>query len=85
MKYQHQNKKYILEIGKTTATISQYNRLLQRFTLFILIALIVFSIVIDLVYTRILLRPLEQDCPNKIVEPEISFQRTAFTHKNIHH
>jgi hypothetical protein len=40
-----QNKKYILEIGKTTATISQYNKLLQRFTLFILIALIILSIV----------------------------------------
>ena len=69
-----QNKKYILEIGKTTATISQYNKLLQRFTLFILIALIVFSIVIDLVYTRILLRPLSKIVQTKLLNRKFPFK-----------
>lgn len=69
-----QNKKYILEIGKTTATISQYNNLLQRFTLYILIALIIFSIVIDLVYTRILLRPLSRIIHTKLLHRKFPFK-----------
>jgi len=69
-----QNKKYILEIGKTTATISQYNKLLQRFTLYILIALIIFSIVIDLVYTRILLRPLSRIIQTKLLHRKFPFK-----------
>jgi signal transduction histidine kinase len=69
-----QNKKYILEIGKTTATISQYNKLLQRFTLFILIALIILSIVIDLVYTHILLRPLSRIIQTKLLNRKFPFK-----------
>lgn len=69
-----QNKKYILEIGKTTATISQYNKLLQRFTLYILITLIVFSIVIDLVYTHILLRPLTRIIETKLLNRKFPFK-----------
>jgi signal transduction histidine kinase len=69
-----QNKRYILEIGKTTATINQYNKLLQRFTLFILIALIVSSIVIDLVYTHILLRPLGKIVRTKLLNRKFPFK-----------
>ncbi|MGN6533580.1 MAG: sensor histidine kinase [Ginsengibacter sp.] len=69
-----QNKNYILEIGKTTATISQYNKLLRRFTLYILIALIVFSIVIDLVYTHILLRPLSRIIRTKLLNRKFPFK-----------
>ena len=76
-----QNKRYILEIGKTTATISQYNRLLQRFTLFILIALIVFSIVIDLVYTHILLQPLGKIVRTKLLNRKFPFKEELPTIK----
>jgi len=69
-----QNKKYILEIGKTTATISQYNNLLQRFTLYILIVLIIFTIVIDLVYTHILLRPLKGIIQTKLLHRKFPFK-----------
>lgn len=68
------NKKYILEIGRTTATISQYNKLLQRFTLYILIALIILSIVIDLVYTRILLRPMSRIIQTKLLHRKFPFK-----------
>jgi two-component system, OmpR family, sensor histidine kinase ArlS len=69
-----QNKKYILEIGKTTATINQYNKLLQRFTLYILIALIFLSIVIDLIYTRVLLRPLKKIVQTKLLNRRFPFK-----------
>ncbi len=69
-----QNKKYILEIGKTTATISQYNKLLQRFTLYILVVLIFLSIVIDLIYTHILLRPLKKIVQTKLLNKRFPFK-----------
>lgn len=68
------NHKYILEIGKTTATIGQYNTLLQRFTLFILIGLILVSILVDLVYTRVLLRPLGKIVRTKLLHRKFPFK-----------
>ncbi len=67
-------RKYILEIGKTTATINQYNTLLQRFTLFILIGLIVLSIMVDLVYTHVLLRPLGKIVRTKLLNRKFPFK-----------
>jgi two-component system, OmpR family, sensor histidine kinase ArlS len=66
--------KYILEIGKTTDTISQYNTLLQRFTLYILIGLIVLSILVDLVYTHVLLRPLGKIVSTKLLNRKFPFK-----------
>jgi len=68
------NHKYILEIGKTTAAISQYNNLLQRFTLYILIGLIVLSILVDLVYTNVLLRPLAKIVRTKLLNRKFPFR-----------
>src|SRR5882762_489045 len=45
----YMDRRYLLEIGKTTATIGQYNNLLQRFTLEVLIGLTALSIVVDLI------------------------------------
>lgn len=68
------SKKYILEIGKTTATIGEYNSLLQRFTLYILIGLILLSIVVDLVYTNLLLRPLAKIVRTKLLNRKFPFR-----------
>jgi two-component system sensor histidine kinase ArlS len=70
----YRDNKYILEIGKTTATISQYNNLLQRFTLYILIGLIVLSILVDLVYTHVLLRPLGKIVRTKLLNRKFPFK-----------
>jgi signal transduction histidine kinase len=70
----YDNHNYILEIAKTTATISQYNRLLQRFTLFILIGLIVLTILMDLVYTHILLKPLKKIVSTKLLNRKFPFK-----------
>jgi signal transduction histidine kinase len=70
------NKSYLLEIGKTTAAIGQYNTLLQKFTLYVLIGLIAISIVIDLLYTNVLLRPLGKIVATKLVDKKFPFKET---------
>lgn len=70
------NRHYVLEVGRTTSTISQYNNLLQRFTLYVLIGLIVISIVVDLIYTNILLRPLGAIVRTKLLNRKFPFRET---------
>jgi signal transduction histidine kinase len=72
----YQQKNYILEIGKTTSTIGEYNHLLQRFTLYVLIGLILISIIADLVYTHILLRPLGKIVRTKLLNRKFPFVET---------
>ena len=68
------DKKYMLEIGKTTASIDQYNRPLQRVVLYVLIGLIALTILIDLVFTRLLLRPLGIIIKTKLVNRKFPFK-----------
>ena len=72
------NQKYQLDIGKATATIGQYNMLLQRFTLYVLIGLIVISILVDLLYTHILLRPLARIVRTKLLDKKFPFKESLF-------
>lgn len=72
LKYHGEN--YVLEIGKTTATIGEYNRLWQQFTLYILIGLIVLTLLIDLIYTNILLRPLSRIIKTKLLNRKFPFK-----------
>ena len=74
LSYGHQN--YLLEIGKTTATIGQYNNLLQRFTLYVLIGLIAISILVDLIYTYFLLRPLGRIVKTKLLNKKFPFKES---------
>jgi signal transduction histidine kinase len=66
-------KNYLLEIGKTTATISQYNRSLQRVALYVLSALILITVIIDLVFTRYMLRPLGLIIRSRLVKRRFPF------------
>lgn len=66
-------KEYLLEIGKTTATISQYNRPLQKVALNVLIGLIFFTLIADLLYTRFLLDPLGKIIKSKLVNRRFPF------------
>ena len=68
--------KYLLEIGKTTATIGQYNRLLQRFALFILLGLIILSIIADLAFSNLLLRPLSDIVKTKLLGRQFPFKES---------
>ena len=66
-------KKYLLEIGKTLSSISQYTNPLQKIALYVLISLVVLTLLVDLIFTRILLRPLSQIIQNKILNRKFPF------------
>lgn len=72
--FAYDKKNYILEVGKTTATISQYNRPLQRVALYVLIALILLTILVDLLYTRLVLRPLGIIIRTRLVNRRFPFK-----------
>ena len=72
--FKNKNKNYLLEIGKTTASISQYNKLLQRFTLYVLITLIGLTILIDLTFIRVLIRPLAKIISTKLLNRRFPFE-----------
>lgn len=72
--FNYGNKKYLLEIGKTTTSISQYNRPLQRVALYVLFGLIALTIIIDLVFTRLLLRPLGVIIKSKLTNRKFPFK-----------
>lgn len=68
------NKSYLLEIGKTTGSINQYNSALQRIALYVLMGLIAITIIIDLVFTRILIRPLAKIIKTKLINRKFPFK-----------
>jgi len=68
-------KNYLLEIGKTTASINLYNDALQRFALYVLIILIALSIIIDLIFTRRLINPLGQIIKLRLANTRFPFKR----------
>ncbi|MEP6749443.1 MAG: HAMP domain-containing sensor histidine kinase [Bacteroidota bacterium] len=70
----YKNKSYVLEIGKTLASIDQYNQPLQRVALYVLIALIALTLLIDLVFTRVLLRPLGLIIKTKLLNRKFPFR-----------
>lgn len=72
--FKNRNKNYLLEIGKTTASINQYNKPLQRFALYVLIALIALTILIDLTFIRLLIRPLAKIIKTKLLNRKFPFR-----------
>ena len=72
------DKKYLMEVGKTTATIDQYNRPLQKIATYVLLNLILLTLIIDLFYTRFLLRPL-----GRIIRTKISNRKFPFNENSV--
>lgn len=68
------NKHYLLEIGKSTSSISQYNKPMQRIASYVLISLIILTLIADLVFTRFLLKPLGQIIRTKLVNRKFPFR-----------
>lgn len=71
------DKKYLMEVGKTVATINQYNRPLQKIATYVLLGLILFTLIIDLFYTRFLLRPLGKIIRTKIRNRKFPFNENS--------
>jgi signal transduction histidine kinase len=67
-------KNYLLEIGKTTASINLYNDSLQRFALYVLVILIGLSIITDLIFTRSLIRPLGEIISSRLGNTKFPFK-----------
>lgn len=73
--FKTEGRNYLLEIGKTTSAINQYNRPLQRIALYVLISLIFLTLLIDLVFTRFLLKPLGFIIKTKLVDQKFPFNQ----------
>ncbi|SEW25212.1 Signal transduction histidine kinase [Chitinophaga sp. YR573] len=72
--FEYNNQLYELEIGKTIASISQYNSPLQKIALYVLGILIILTLLIELSFTRILLRPLQTIIQTKLINPVFPFK-----------
>jgi signal transduction histidine kinase len=71
------NTNYVLEVGKTTATISQYTQPLQKLALSVLVALIVLTILLDLLYSNVILKPLSTIISSRIVNSKFPFRESG--------
>lgn len=65
---------YLLEIGKKTTTISQYNKPLQLIALYVLMGLIFLTMLMDLIFTRFLLKPLGFIIRTKLTDQKFPFK-----------
>ncbi|WP_276360328.1 HAMP domain-containing sensor histidine kinase [Daejeonella sp. H1SJ63] len=71
------NGSYLMEVGKTIETIDQYNRPLQRIATYVLLGLILITLVVDLFYTRFLLKPLDEIIRTKISNRKFPFNENS--------
>jgi signal transduction histidine kinase len=72
--FRSKGRTYLLEIGKTINSVVEYNRPLQRFALYILVILVALTILIDLTFIRILLRPLAMIIKTKLINRNFPFK-----------
>ncbi|MEO6229220.1 MAG: HAMP domain-containing sensor histidine kinase [Ferruginibacter sp.] len=72
--FNYKQNQYTLEIGKTVSSIGEYNNLLQRFSFYILFGLIVITVIIDLVFTNYLIRPLGTIIKTKLLHRKFPFK-----------
>jgi len=71
--FKNNHKNYLLEVGKTTTSIDQYNKALQRFALYGLVTLIVLTALIDLIFIRAIIRPLAAIIKARLSERQFPF------------
>ena len=74
--FEYKNKTYLLEIGKTVSAIDQYNRPLQKVASYTLAVLIFLTLILDLFFTRLLLRPLYLIITSKLLNRKFPFKET---------
>ncbi|PSL21491.1 sensor histidine kinase [Chitinophaga ginsengisoli] len=74
--FEYNDQLYELEIGKTIASISQYNGPLQRIALYVLGMLTILTLLTDISFTRILLKPLQTIIQTKLINPVFPFKES---------
>lgn len=57
--YDVNEQRYLLEIGRSLATIRESSQTLQRYAFYFLLAIVALTVFVDLAFSKILLRPLE--------------------------
>ncbi|WP_316752383.1 HAMP domain-containing sensor histidine kinase [Pedobacter gandavensis] len=72
--FKYDQKNYLLEIGKSISSINQYNKTLQKTALYVLMGLIALTLLIDLIFTRILIRPLGKIIKSKLINRKFPFK-----------
>lgn len=66
-------KNYLLEVGKTIASIDQYNSQLQGYAALVFVLLILLSILLDLTFVRILIKPLAKIIKSRLTHKKFPF------------
>ena len=74
--FEYDQHHYTLEIGKTITSIRQYNAPLQRVALYVLAALVLLTLLLDLSVTRLLIRPLGKIIRTKLVNAKFPFTKS---------
>ncbi|MFC7523090.1 sensor histidine kinase [Parapedobacter sp. GCM10030251] len=72
--FSYDGQRYLLEIGRTTATIQQYNIAIRRIALYVLIGLVSVTIILDFFFSRIILKPLGQIIKTRLVGQRFPFK-----------
>lgn len=68
---------YLLEIGRTRDTIDDYNTFLRRIALYVLIALVFITLILDTFFANFILRPLKRIINTNIRGRTFPFKREA--------
>lgn len=71
--FTHNNKYYILEIGRSRETIELYSSLLQQVGLALLLILFVITIILDFYFSRQALRPFWSIIDKRLIKQEFPF------------
>lgn len=71
--FEYEKQRYTLEIGKTVDSIRLYNAPLQRIALWVLAALVLFTLLLDLSVMRILISPLRKIIRSRLVNARVPF------------
>ncbi|MGN6415995.1 MAG: sensor histidine kinase [Pseudobacter sp.] len=75
--FEYGDHQYTLEIGKTVDSIRLYNAPLQRIALWVLAALVLFTLLLDLSVTRILISPLRKIIRSRLVNARVPFTKNS--------
>jgi two-component system, OmpR family, sensor histidine kinase ArlS len=67
------NNMFVLEVGKTTSAINQFSDPLQRVALWVLAGLVFITILLDLLYARFVLKPLNTIISTRLLNSKFPF------------
>ncbi len=79
--FKQEDQPVLLEIGKTVASIEQYNAPLQKLALYVLSSLVLLTMILDLVYIKKVLRPLNKIIRHRLLNQKFPFRKVGSPRK----